>query len=71
MLKYKECITDILIKISDSNIVQQHNATSQASASKMGCELWFASASGSSGQSSGSSNREVSLFFFSQELNWI
>jgi len=58
--------TDILIKISDSNDSSTTNATSQASASKWGVSLWFASASGSSGQSSGSSQQRSE--FFSQEI---
>ncbi len=58
--------TDILIEITDSTDKTETNAASQASASKWGVSLWFASASGSSGQASGSSQQRSE--FFSQEI---
>jgi hypothetical protein len=58
--------TDILLKITDSSDESATSASSQASASKWGVSLWFASASGSSSQSSGNATQKSE--FFNQEM---
>ncbi len=58
--------TDILLKISDSSDKTSSTSSSQASTSKWGVSLWFASASGSSSQSS--ANYQQRSDFFSQEM---
>lgn len=58
--------TDILLKITDSKDSSSSSSYNQASASKWNVGLWFASASGSSSQSSASTQQRSD--FFNQEM---
>jgi hypothetical protein len=58
--------SDILLKISDSSDISSATSSSQASHSNWGVSVWFASASGLSSQSSGSSSQRSE--FFNQEI---